>query len=115
MSHPNFAQLCPPEDDDDYHDSNEAKTEVILEELKRYRKFKYLCSDQSDPLKFYKNNKVLMPYLCRIAKLVFSTTASSVPSECVFSTAGELINAKRTRLDPLLTEDLLFLNKNDFE
>jgi len=52
-----------------------------------------------------------MPNLSKIDSFVFCTTASSVPSECVFSTAGELINPKRTRLDPVLAEDLLFLNK----
>jgi len=32
-SHPNFAQLCPPEDDDEDSDCYEANNEIILEEL----------------------------------------------------------------------------------
>ena len=69
--------------------------------------------DSSCPLEFYELNQSIFPSLSRIAQLVFCTTASSVPSECVFSAAGQLINKKRTRLNPALAEDLLFLNRND--
>ncbi len=114
VGHLNFMQLCPIEDESE-DESNEDDHEIILEELNRYRKLKHNTFDQSCPLQFYKENLFFLPNLSRIASLVFCTTASSVPSECAFSTAGELINTKRTRLSPVLAEDLLFLNKNDFE
>lgn len=110
--HLNFMRLCPQEDDSE-DESEGSDNEIMLEELKRYRKLKYNAEENSCPLKFYKENVILLPNLSGLASLVFCTTASSVPSECAFSTAGELINIKRTRLSPILAEDLLFLNKND--
>ena len=97
---------------DDSDDEDDRQNE-FLDELKRFRKFKVLSTDSSCPLAFYKLNQNLFPILSKLAGFIFCTTASSVPSECVFSTAGQLINKKRTRLSPILAEDLLFLNKND--
>lgn len=113
--HPNFTLLCQ-ESQDEEAEAEDTRLDIILDELKRYRKLKHLeRSDESCPLKFYETQKFVLPHLTRIASLVFCTTASSVPSECVFSTAGELINKKRTRLQPALAEDLLFLHKNNLE
>jgi hypothetical protein len=53
--------------------------------------------------------------MANIAKRLFCITASSVPSECVFSKAGQLITKKRSRLQPELAEDLLILSLNKFE
>ncbi len=68
--------------------------------------------DKSCPLQFYQTYENILPNLSEIAKLVFCTTASSVPSECTFSQAGLLINKKRSRLSPAIAEDLLFLKIN---
>jgi hypothetical protein len=51
----------------------------------------------------------------KIAKMLFCVTASSVPSECMFSKAGELISKKRSRLNPELAEDMLMLASNKFD
>ena len=40
-----------------------------------------------------------------------STLATSVPSECLFSKAGELVSAKRNRLKDNIIDMMLFLNK----
>ena len=69
--------------------------------------FKVVTTDSSCPLKFYQLNQHLFPNLSKIIELVFCTTASSVPSECTFSAAGQLINKKRRRLNPALAEDLI--------
>jgi len=63
-------------------------------------------------LKFHEIHQHILPNLSSISELVFCTTASSVPSECVFSGAGRLIDKSRSRLRPELAEDLLFLNRN---
>jgi len=110
--HLNFTLLCPEEIIDDEEDDADIQNEVIINELKRFRKFRVVTTDSSCPLSFYKSNEFIFPNLSKIAELVFCTTASSVPSECTFSAAGELINKKRTRLYPALAEDLLFLNRN---
>ena len=71
----------------------------------------------SCPLNFYKINENIIPNMAKIAKMVFCITASSVPSECRFSTAGDLISQKRSRLHPECAQDLFGLfgrtNSND--
>jgi len=102
--------LCESESDDEEENEND----IIVDEIKRYRKFKHRSlHDLSCPLDFYRSNQNIFPGLSKLAELVFCTTASSVPSECVFSACGQLINKRRTRLRPELAEDLLFLNRND--
>jgi hypothetical protein len=46
-----------------------------------------------------------------IIKKIFCIPATSVPSEEAFSSAGELISPKRSRLSPEMAEMLLFLHK----
>jgi hypothetical protein len=107
--HLNFTLLCSEIIDSDEDDL----MDIITDEIKRFKKHKVNITDSSCPLNFYKINHLIFPHMSKIAELVFCTTASSVPSECTFSAAGQLINKKRTRLDPFLAEDLLFLNRNN--
>ena len=86
-----------------------------MNEIKHYRTIRVDLNEDSCPLKFYKMYQLVLPYMSRIASMVFCVTASSVPSECVFSAAGQLLNVKRTRLHPDLAEELLMLNINKFE
>ena len=51
------------------------------------------------------------PAIANVAKVYLSTVATSVPSERIFSKAGELISAKRKRVKPKNVNTLLFLNK----
>jgi len=103
--------LCP-----DFDDLEEAppcnQDQCVIDELQRYRSIKLNLTDKSCPLQFYQTYENILPNLSEIAKLVFCTTASSVPSECTFSQAGLLINKKRSRLSPAIAEDLLFLKIN---
>ena len=52
--------------------------------------------------------------MCKIAEMVFCPTASSVPLECMFSSAGKLLRKERTRIQPELAEDLLMLHLNSY-
>ena len=108
----NFTLLCPDIEEEENDPAANFK-ETIIEELKRYRSIKCINTDErSCPLQFYKIHQHILPNLSSISELVFCTTASSVPSECVFSGAGRLIDKSRSRLRPELAEDLLFLNRN---
>ena len=102
--------MCP--DSNNNHDEEAQVNQSVIDEMKRYRGIKLNVHDRSCPLQFYKEHQHVLPNLCEIASIVFCATASSVPSECVFSSGGLLINKLRSRLSPAMAEDLLFLKLN---
>ncbi|XP_051999904.1 zinc finger BED domain-containing protein 4-like [Xyrauchen texanus] len=63
-------------------------------------------------LKWWKKNARLYPLLSSIAKAYLSTPATSVPSERVFSSAGDIVNVQRSQLLPENVDMLIFLKKN---
>ena len=67
---------------------------------------------QSDPLKWWKLNAVFYPQLAIEAKRYLCIPATSVPSERLFSKAGELVSKKRNALSDGSINKILFLNKN---
>ncbi|KAK3550638.1 hypothetical protein QTP70_001808 [Hemibagrus guttatus] len=54
----------------------------------------------SCPLKWWKENAQMCPLLSSLAKAYLIIPATSVPSERVFSTAGDTVNAQRSQLSP---------------
>lgn len=69
-------------------------------------------SINEDPLTYWKNKAVVFPRLAKLAKKHLSVVATSVPSERVFSTAGQLISDRRNRLLSENVEKVMFLNGN---
>jgi hypothetical protein len=67
---------------------------------------------QHNPLTFWYNNKTTLPLLAQQAQRYLSIPATSVPSERLFSDAGNIITHKRNRLHPNTVHDLLFLKEN---
>nr|XP_055057386.1 E3 SUMO-protein ligase ZBED1-like [Misgurnus anguillicaudatus] len=65
----------------------------------------------SCPLKWWKENDRLYPLLSSIAKAYLSTPATSVPSERVFSSAGDIVNVQKSQLLPENVDMLIFLLK----
>lgn len=65
-----------------------------------------------DPLTFWKIRQHTLPRLAKLAKRHLSLVATSVPSERVFSTAGQIVSARRSRLTPQNVEKIMFMNKN---
>ena len=65
-----------------------------------------------DPLEWWKNNSVRFPKLHRVAKKYLCIPGSSVPSERLFSAAGQLVSERRNRLKPKNIDILLFLHHN---
>lgn len=66
----------------------------------------------SNPVEWWKINAERYPCISQLAKYCLSVPASSVPSERIFSTAGQLVSARRNKLLPDNIDRLLFLNKN---
>ena len=85
--------------------------ERVQEELIRYLQ----CPQpevKSSPLEWWKGQQKNFPILSHLAKKYLSVCATSSPSERVFSASGNIINSKRTYLNPDNVDKLVFLAKN---
>ncbi len=68
---------------------------------------------QSDPFKWWSEEGVKrFPLLCQLARKYLSFPATSVPSERVFSAAGEIVSKKRSRISNENVRTLIFLHAN---
>jgi len=76
---------------------------------------KYLCIDadrRENATRWWKNYCTQLPLLATLARKYLCIPATSVPSERAFSTAGNIVNAKRSCLLPENTNMLTFLAQN---
>lgn len=80
-------------------------------ELRRYLEEPHI-GRYADSLAWWKEHATLFPKLHNLARKFMCTPASSVPSERLFSKAGELISHRRSSLKEENINMILFLNKN---
>lgn len=64
------------------------------------------------PFIWWKTNHTNFPYLAKLANKLLIIQATSVSSERAFSTTGDIVSEKRSRLDAKFVDKLVFLNKN---
>ena len=69
-------------------------------------------NENTSPLEYFRVNQTALPVLSQIAKQLHAITATSVPSECLFSSAGEVTTDTRNRLDPEHVESILLIQQN---
>jgi hypothetical protein len=79
--------------------------------IRQYLEMPYLNRKQS-PLDFWKKNKNTFPELYMLQMKYLNVPATSVPSERVFSKAGQITNDRRNRLHPKNLDFIIFLNRN---
>ena len=102
------------DDDDDVECVEEYRLtprEMAEKEVRQYRSMAKM-NMASNPLIFWQENQFLLPTLARIAEKFAVAQATSVASERVFSTAGDIVTAERACLDHTSVDSLIFLKKN---
>jgi len=99
------------DDDDDENDNGESEL-VVLNLKKEITAYCKLQVNQQNVLEFWYQNQVNFPILYCIATIVLSTTATSVPSERLFSDAGNNLYDKRNRMTAECFQMLMFLYEN---
>ena len=83
----------------------------IKKEISAYLEYPSLEAD-ADPLAWWKAESGWFPNLAYLAKKYLCICGTSVPSERVFSTAGNVTNSLRNRLLPENVTELVFLANN---
>lgn len=83
----------------------------IEDEVHRYTDLEPI-SLMLDPLLWWKSHESILPLLSRKARQLLCIPATSVPSERVFSTAGDILSAQRSTLKSKHVDYLIFLKKN---
>ncbi len=69
-------------------------------------------SSKDDPLDWWKRKQTVFPRLAACARKYLAVPASSAPVERMFSTAGLVVTAKRTRLHSSIVNDIVVLNQS---
>lgn len=85
--------------------------EICEAEVSHYRKEPPIDPDKN-PLIWWSHQCHKYPVLSVIAKKYLCIPATSVPSERVFSTAGDIVTAQRSQLKSEHVDRLIFLKKN---
>ncbi|KAI4819180.1 hypothetical protein KUCAC02_004449 [Chaenocephalus aceratus] len=81
------------------------------EQMTRYKEAD-LLEVKEDPLVWWKEHQYEYPLLSHLAKRYLCIPGTSVSSERVFSTAGDIVTAQRCALLPDHVDQIIFLNKN---
>ena len=63
-------------------------------------------------LSWWNQNKHNFPTLSKFERKYLAIPASSTKSKCVFSTGGNVVTAKRSRLEPDMVEQLVVCHEN---
>lgn len=81
-------------------------------ELDKYLNDPLIDYKSGDPYNWWGQHYKEYPTISILARRYLSAPATSVPSEQLFSTAGDLYDEKRNRILPHLSEELLFIQNN---
>lgn len=71
-----------------------------------------IIAPEDNAFEWWSNNAVRFPLVATVARTFLAVPGTSVPSEQLFSTAGQVITERRNRLKPEHAEQLVFLCKN---
>uniref|UniRef100_A0A1X7VX41 HAT C-terminal dimerisation domain-containing protein n=1 Tax=Amphimedon queenslandica TaxID=400682 RepID=A0A1X7VX41_AMPQE len=87
--------------------------EIVLSEVRRYMyNDEDMLEYDGDPMEWWSIHKSHYPTLCKLVRKLWCVPATSVRSEELFSTAGNVLTDKRSRLLPDNLDKLVFLSNN---
>lgn len=86
-------------------------TSTAEKEIRQYQEAPSLPLTD-DPLIWWKTQAPCYPQLAKLAQRYLCVPGTSVSSERIFSTAGDIITTQRSMLTSEHADQLLFLNKN---
>ena len=66
-------------------------------------------------LEWWKSHQTEFPLLANLAKTYLCIPGTSVPSERVFSTAGDIVRSERSVLSPEHVDQLVFFEEKPFK
>lgn len=84
---------------------------VSRDEVLKYRSMVPLTLTEN-ALDWWKSHETELPILANLARSCLCIPATSVASERVFSTAGDIVSSQRSSLRPDCVDQLIFLKKN---
>lgn len=99
------------EDDTGHIQDQDTHSEVVRNEIHMYFSEQAIPKEEN-PLKWWKENEVRFPTLALLAKKYLSVPATSIPSERLFSVAGNIVTKKRASLTSEHVDILTFLHCN---
>jgi hypothetical protein len=80
------------------------------DELDRYLLLEFDKNKQTtEPLQFWKNHQTQFPFLSKYARSILSIPATTTNVEREFSTAGWVLNERRTKLKPEAVDKIRFV------
>nr|CAI5850148.1 unnamed protein product [Callosobruchus analis] len=91
--------------------SEVSPTATAIMEIRLYLE-EGILGRSEDPLMWWKKRESLYPNLSNLAKRHLCAPSTSVPSERIFSKAGQIVSERRSRIKAKNVTKLLFLNCN---
>ena len=81
-------------------------------ELQNYLTLPKLPTSKVNVLLWWKDHQHQLPLLAQAARKYLCVTASSAPSERLFSASGNVVTNKRSSLDPVNVDKIVYLHEN---
>ena len=103
------------DDDDSIDESQNVEGDNLKTEIMCYKKIKMKKEDKEkcNVLEWWKHHKTQFPSLFKAAQCLLHIPATSVPSERIFSLAGNIVCERRSKMLPQNANKFIFLKKNE--
>ena len=89
-----------------------SETDATHSEIEHYLNMRVPSEFDNKPLAFWQRHEESLPILSKVAQVYLSTSSSSVPGECMFSTTEIISNGKRSSIGPQKLNRVVFIHDN---